>query len=127
MTPVGIADYATVAITRLEAEVLDMLRESDEFGPVFGKLDGWRCIVRDIGHEWVPLNLLWSRYTDDDQECVTLVVHIGNPTWAVVEKTDPGGFAGYARCGGRARWSDIAAAADAALAEFEKLKDGANV
>jgi len=127
VTPVEIADHAREAQDRLAGEVLDMLRESDEFGPVFGKLDGWRCIVRGIGHEWVPLNLLWSRYTDDDQECVTLAVHIGNPTWAVVEKTDPGGFAGWVRCGGRARWSDIRAAADAALVEFEKLKEGANV
>jgi hypothetical protein len=34
---------------------------------------------------------------------------------------------GYVRNSGNARWSDIAAAADAALAEFEKLKEGTNV
>lgn len=127
MTPVEIADYAAKAQDALKVEIIGMLRGSDEFGTVFEKLDGWRCIVRHIGSEWVPLNVMWSRYTDDDQECVTLIVEIGNPVWALVEKTDPGGFAGYVRCGGRARWYDIAAAADVAVAEFDKLKERANV
>jgi hypothetical protein len=125
VTPVEIADHAAATITRLEVEVLDALRESDEFGPVFGKLDGWVCTIKVDASEWVPLNVMWRKYEND--ALVSLVVHVGDPSWAHVEKGDMAGIEAWIPNGTEMRWPDIAAAVDAALAEFEKLKEGINV
>ena len=120
MTPVEIADYAADAIMDLEIKVLDMLRASDEFGWVFDKLDGWVCTIKVDGSEWVPLNVAWRKYEND--ALVSLVVHVGDPSWAHIEVSDVAGDYAWVLNGKETRWSDIAAAADAALAEFEKLK-----
>ena len=125
MTPVWIADYAADAIMDLESKVLGMLRESDEFGPVFDKLDGWVSTIKVDASEWVPLNVMWRKYEND--ALVSLVVHVGDQPWAHIEIADVAGDYAWVLNGKEKRWSDIAAAVDAALAEFAKLKEGTNV
>jgi hypothetical protein len=114
MTPVWIADYAADAIMDLESRVLDMMRASDEFGWLFDKLDGWVCTIKVDASEWVPLNVMWRKYEND--ALVSLVVHVGDPSWAHVEIADVAGDYAWVLNGKETRWSDIAAAADAALA-----------
>ena len=89
MTPVEIADYAAVAITRLEAEVLDMLRDSDEFGPVFDKLDGWSCHAKPPSTEWEKLQISWVQVGESSH--VMLTAFIGDPTTFDIERGDVAG------------------------------------
>ena len=125
MTPIWIADYAANAIMDLESKVLDMMRASDEFGWLFDKLDNWVCTIKVDAFEWVPLNVAWRKYEND--ALVSLVVHVGDPSWAHIEVSDVAGDYAWVLNGKEKRWSDIAAAADAALAEFEKLKERTDV
>jgi hypothetical protein len=125
VTPVEIADHATAAIAGLEVEVLDMLMASDEFGWMFDKLDGWRCTVGFSNSECGWLEAAWSRYAHGCR--VTLALHVRFPAWAHIETCDHVGIESWVMCGTEMRWPDIAAAVDAALAEFEKLKEGTNV
>ena len=125
MTPVDIADYAAEALTNLEVDVIDMLRTSDEFGQVFDKLADWVLTINVSRSEWSPLVVTWRQYLNDG--VVAFVLHVGFPVWAHVEKGDMAGTEAWIPNGTKMRWSDIRAAADAALVEFEKLKEGTNV
>jgi hypothetical protein len=125
VTPVDIADYAAEALTNLEVDVIDMLRTSDEFGQVFDKLADWVLTINVSRSEWSPLAVTWRRYLNDG--VVSFVLHVGFPVWAHVEKGDMAGIEAWIPNGTEMRWPDIAAAVDAALAEFEKLKEGINV
>ena len=125
MTPGEIADYAAAAITRLEVKVLDALRGSDEFKWLFDKLDDWGCTVRLDTFEWAPLSVVWTQYADDDY--VAFVLHVDAEAWAHIERVDAMEIKKWVPRSTEPYRSNINAAADAALAEFEKLKEGINV
>ena len=125
MTPVEIANHATAAITRLETEVLDALQGSDEFRWLFDKLDDWGCTVRVDTFEWAPLSVVWTQYVDDDY--VAFVLHVDSEAWAHIERVDATEIKKWVPRSPEPYRSNIRAAADVALAEFEKLKERANV
>lgn len=89
MTPVEIADYAAKAQDKLKADVLGMLRESDEFGPVFDKLDGWSCHVSIPSTEWEQMKVTWAQVGESKH--VLLAAYIGTETTFDIERGDIAG------------------------------------
>lgn len=125
MTPIWIADYAANAIMDLESKVLDMMRASDEFGWLFDKLDNWVCTIKVDAFEWAPLSVVWTQYVDDDY--VAFVLHVDSEAWAHIERVDATEIKKWVPRSPEPYRSNINAAADAALAEFEKLKERTDV
>lgn len=125
MTPVEIADYAAKAQDALKVEILDMLRASEEFGWVFDKLKGWDCYVSsstdfpsDLRAKWENLAHGWK---------VALDVRVCFAPMVQVQVHYVGAFEERYLPGINHRWSKGHESVDAALAEFEKLKEGINV
>lgn len=125
MTPVEIADHASGAQDALHAEIVDMLRASDEFGWVFDKLEGWHCNVSSSTDFPADLRAKWSNHIAWTR--VSLAVDIRYASNVQVEVVSVGDFGIPCVPGIHPSWRKDHEAVDAALAEFAKLKEGTNV
>ena len=86
MTPVEIADHASGAQDALHAEIVDMLRASDEFGWVFDKLEGWHCNVSSSTDFPADLRAKWSNHIAWTR--VSLAAELGMlPEWKHDDET----------------------------------------
>lgn len=115
MTPKEISDHAEAVMAALEAEFLDMLRGSDEFGWVFERLEGW-AITCGVTNRLIGLTNLKFRRTVGADRAVTLYV------WKLAEgKTEMTTFVNdeHERFNG-----DIAECVDRALAWVDSVKGG---